>query len=111
MLRTFVLKNSSVSQFHFFNHDIQEIPEVLTLRNETYTLTLIGILTLSFLFVSLSRLSNNRAIPTVLSVFLMGESAEQELKENMRLRSFSSVLLIFNYFVGFTLCGFLFFVK
>lgn len=90
-----------------FNGDVKEIPETLILRTETYTILLIGIVALSFLIIALTRMSNGKAIQTVISVFFKGPSIEQELKENMRLNSFGSILLILNFFISFSLCLFI----
>lgn len=90
-----------------FNGDVKEIPETLILRTETYTIVLIGIVALSFLIIALTRMSNGKAIQTVFSVFFKGPSIEQELKENMRLNSFGSILLILNFFISFSLCLFI----
>lgn len=90
-----------------FNGSEKEIPETLVLRTETYTIILIGIVALSFLILALTRMSNGKAIQTVFSVFFKGSSIEQELKENMRLNSFGSILLILNFFLSFSLCLFL----
>jgi hypothetical protein len=91
----------------FFNGDLKEVPETLVLRTETYTMVLIGIVALSFLIIALTRMSNGKALQTVLGVFFKGPSIEQQLKENMRMNSFSSVLLILNYFISFSLCLFI----
>ena len=88
---------------------MQEIPEYLNYRAQTYTLSMIGVLSLSFAMIAISRMSNNRSITTVMSVFFRNTSVDQVLKENMRLNSLSSVLLIFNYFISFSLCTFIFF--
>jgi hypothetical protein len=88
---------------------MQEIPEYLNYRAQTYTLLMIGVLSLSFAMIAISRMSNNRSITTVMSVFFRNTSVDQVLKENMRLNSLSSVLLILNYFISFSLCTFIFF--
>lgn len=93
----------------FFGGDLREVPEYLDYRAQTYTLLLISVLSISFAVVAVSRLSNNRSIATVLSVFFKTSSVDQILKENMRLTSFSSVLLIMNYFISFSLCIFIVF--
>lgn len=88
---------------------MQEIPEYLDYRAQTYTLLMIGVLSLSFAMIAVSRMSNNRSISTVMSVFFRNTSVDQVLKENMRLNSLSSVLLILNYFISFSLCTFILF--
>jgi hypothetical protein len=93
----------------FFGGQLQEIPEHLDYRAQTYTLLLIGILSVSFAVIAVSRLSNNRSIGTVVSVFFRNTSVDQVLKENMRLNSLSSILLIINYFISFSLCIFIVF--
>ena len=88
---------------------MQEIPEYLDYRAQTYTLLMFGVLSLSFAMIAVSRMSNNRSISTVMSVFFRSTSVDQVLKENMRLNSLSSVLLILNYFISFSLCTFILF--
>src|SRR5574343_378260 len=68
---------------------------------------LITFLSLSFLLVAISRIGNTRAIATVLAVSFKSNGVDQILKENMRLSSFSSIILLFNYFIGFGLCLFI----
>ncbi len=68
-----------------------------------------GVLSVSFAMIAVSRMSNNRSISTVMSVFFRNTSVDQVLKENMRLNSLSSVLLILNYFISFSLCTFILF--
>lgn len=93
----------------FFDSTTSEVPDTLLWRTETYTMALVGVLALSFLLITLSRLSNNRAITTVISVLFKNATVEQVLKENMRLNSFSSIILLLNYFICFSLCCFIFF--
>ena len=88
---------------------MQEIPEYLDYRAQTYTLLMFGVLSVSFAMIAVSRMSNNRSISTVMSVFFRNTSVDQVLKENMRLNSLSSVLLILNYFISFSLCTFILF--
>lgn len=86
------------------------VPEVLTPREETYTMFLIAILSLSFLLISLSRNVNSRSLGTVIEIFFRdSETMEVHLKENMRMGSFSSLVLIGNFFISFALCNFIFF--
>lgn len=93
----------------FFGNNDSIIPEALEMRTEDYSMMLIGILALSFLLLTLSRLFNGKSVATVSSVFFKNSSIEQILKENMRLTSLSSILLVLNYFICFSLCCFLFF--
>lgn len=102
-------RSADVSISEFFGSEMQEIPEYLDYRAQTYTLLMIGVLSLSFAMIAVSRMSNNRSISTVMSVFFRNTSVDQVLKENMRLNSLSSVLLILNYFISFSLCTFILF--
>lgn len=85
----------------------QEVPISLEPKVETYTMYLIAFLSLSFLMVAVSRIGNTRAIATVLAVSFKSNGVDQVLKENMRLSSFSSIVLLLNYFIGFGLCLFI----
>lgn len=88
-----------------------EVPDSLVLRPPTFTLVMISILAASFIIVAISKLRNSKAIPTVLAVSFKNAAIDQYLKNNMRLESLSSILLIINYFVSFSLCLFIFFSR
>lgn len=98
---------NQVFAVQFFNGVSQEVPISLEPKVETYTMYLIAFLSLSFLLVAVSRIGNTRAIATVLAVSLKSNGVDQVLKENMRLSSFSSIILLLNYFIGFGLCLFI----
>ena len=91
-----------------FGSENGEVPSELSLRTETFTILLLGVLLISFLLISLARLYNTKSLKTVIAVFFKNSSVEQELKENMSLSSLSSFLLILNYFISFSLCCFLY---
>lgn len=94
---------------HFFNGDLGEIPDILSERTKTFTLFLIGVLGLSLVLVTIARIRNEKAISSVLSTIFKSGTLEQTLKENMRIQSLSSFLLLVNYFVSFALCLFIVF--
>jgi len=93
---------------HIFGSENGDVPSALSLRNETFTILLLGVLFISFLLISMSRLYNTRSLKTVIAVFFQNSAIDQQLKENMNLGSLSSVFLIFNYFISFSLCCFLY---
>lgn len=95
--------------FHFFDGSYGIVPEALEPRARTFSLIMMAILATSFLLVVLSRIRNNKAISTVIAAFFKNTTIEQHMKENMRLESISSLVLIFNYFLSFSLCLFIFF--
>ena len=75
-----------------------ELPEVLPLREETYTMFLVAILSFSFLLISFSRSSNSKALQSVAEVFFRDSSSvEVYLKANMKIGSWSSITLIIKY--------------
>jgi hypothetical protein len=92
---------NQVFALQFFNSVSQEVPNMLEPKVETYTMYLIAFLALSFMFVAISRIGNTKAIVTVLAVSFKSNGVDQVLKENMRLSSFSSVILLVNYFPWF----------
>ena len=96
---------------HFFNGRISSVPMELDMRVQSFTLILTGILATSLLLVILARIRNSKAIPTVLSAFLKNMSIDQYFKANMRMESLSSIFLILNYFVCFSVCLFLLFSR
>ncbi|MEY4604724.1 MAG: hypothetical protein RIT43_2016 [Bacteroidota bacterium] len=88
------------------------VPTSLEPREQSYTMLLVGILSLSFLMISFSRNNNARSLITVFEVFFRESSAvEIQLKENMRIGSMSSLILILNYLISFSLCNFIFFQR
>ncbi len=98
----------------FFQNEIvsRTIPEALTPREETHTVFLILILSMSFLLIALSRNLNSRSLGTVVEIFFRdSHQLELQLKENMKIGSLSSVVLIINFFVSFVLCNFIFFQR
>jgi hypothetical protein len=97
-----------VNLIQVFGSENGEIPRELSVRTETFTILLLGMLLISFLLISLSRLYNTKSLKTVIAIFFKNTSIDQELKENMNLGSLSSVFLIFNYFISFSLCCFLY---
>lgn len=91
----------------FFTGVSEAVPMALEPKVETYTMYLIAFLSLSFLLVAISRIGNTKAIATVLAVSFKSNGIDQVLKENMRLTSYSSIVLLLNYFIGVGLCTFL----
>lgn len=91
----------------FFESQMQEVPDALTLQRNNYILVLAGVLGISFLLFSFARMSNNRIIQVVTASFFKDFSTEQFLKENMRINSAGSVLLIINYVISFSTVLFL----
>lgn len=88
------------------------VPVALDPREQSYTMLLIGILSLSFLMISFSRNNNARSLITVVEVFFRESSTvEIQLKENMRIGSLSSIILLLNYLISFSLCNFIFFQR
>jgi len=83
----------------------------LDLRVQSFTLVLTGILATSLLLIILARMRNSKAIPTLLAALLKNSSIEQYFKENMRMESLSSIFLLLNYFLCFSVCLFLFFSR
>ncbi len=96
---------------HFINGRISSVPMELDMRVQSFTLMLAGILAVSLLLVILVRVRNSKAIPSVLAGFLKNATIDQHFKENMRMESLSSIFLILNYFVCFSVCLYLFFSR
>ncbi len=98
-----------MSNFHFFNNSTQPIQHVGTFipRNEKFTLLLLGILAIAFFLILIAHLYNNRSLRFVLNSSLKINGLDQLLRENMRISSFSSLLLLANYLVCFSLCLYL----
>lgn len=94
-----------------FGVQSNEVPSFLEPKVETYVMYLIAILSLSFFFIAISRIGNNKSLVTVVAVLFKNQGVDQLLKENMRLGSFSSIVLMLNYFICFGLCVFLTFQR
>jgi hypothetical protein len=80
---------------------------MLTVRPEAYTYVLLSFVSVSIIIVALARSRNIIALRTVLVAVVRLHSLDQYMKENMRLESFSSIMLLFNYFISAALCLFL----
>jgi len=80
------------------------VPINLEIRDSNNYLYLLICCGFSFLILGLARLSNPKALKTIVSVYLKSEGIEQTLKENMRINSTSAVLLNVSYFLSFSLC-------
>lgn len=108
-LRSKIRKSNCVSNFHFFSNSTQTIQRVGTFipRNEKFTLLLFGILAMAFFLILIAHLYNNRSLRFVLNSSLKINGLDQLLRENMRISSFSSLLLLSNYLVCFSLCLYL----
>ncbi len=83
------------------------MPDTLVPRAENRTLFLSGLFAVSLVLIAIARISNYKAIGTVIQAFLSGGSAHQLLKENMRINSLSSILLVVNYLIASFICIFL----
>jgi hypothetical protein len=88
-------------------NDSGTIPDTLVPRAENRILYLAGLFAISFILIAFARISNYRAIGTVINAFFSSGPIQQLLKENMRLGSLSSILLIFNYFISISICVYL----
>ena len=88
-------------------NDTGAIPDTLVPRAENRTLFLSGLFAVSLILIAIARISNYKAIGTVISAFFSLGSIHQLLKENMRLISLSSILLLLNYLIASFICVFL----
>ena len=88
-------------------NDSGAIPDTLVPRAENRTLFLTGLFAISLILIAIARISNYKSIGTVISAFFSGGPIQQLLKENMRIGSLSSILLIFNYLIALFICVYL----
>jgi hypothetical protein len=88
-------------------NDTGAIPDTLVPRAENRSLFLSGLFAVSLILIAIARISNYKAIGTVISAFFSVGSIHQLLKENMRLVSLSSILLAINYLIASFICVFL----
>ena len=88
-------------------NDTGAIPDTLVPRAENRTLFLSGLFAVSLILIAIARISNYKAIGTVISAFFSLGSIHQLLKENMRVISLSSILLLLNYLISSFICVFL----
>ena len=88
-------------------NDTGTIPDTLVPRAENRTLFLSGLFAASLILIAIARISNYKAIGTVISAFFSVGSINQILKENMRIISLSSILLLLNYLIASFICVFL----
>ncbi|MEN9399730.1 MAG: hypothetical protein RL632_831 [Bacteroidota bacterium] len=83
------------------------MPDTLVPRAENRTLFLSGLFAVSLVLIAIARISNYKAIGTVIQAFFSGGPATQLLKDNMRIGSLSSILLVVNYMIASFICVFL----
>lgn len=88
-------------------NDTGAIPDTLVPRAENRTLFLSGLFAVSLILIAIARISNYKAIGTVISAFFSLGSIHQLLKENLRIISLSSILLLLNYLIASFICVFL----
>jgi hypothetical protein len=88
-------------------NDSGTMPDTLVPRAENRTLFLSGLFAVSLILIAIARISNYKAIGTVIQAFFSVGTAHQLLKENMRINSFSSILLVINYLIASFICVFL----
>jgi hypothetical protein len=88
-------------------NDSGTMPDTLVPRAENRTLYLSGLFALSLVLIAIARISNYKAIGTVIQAFFSLGSSQQLLKENMRINSLSSILLVVNYMIASFICVFL----
>jgi len=91
----------------FFSNESIEVPEQLGLRQtgDLWIALLLVIVVCSIM--AAAKFSNSKSFYAVGLLFVRLAGTENILKENMRLNSFSSVMLVLNYYVSFGLCAFL----
>ncbi len=88
-------------------NDAGAIPDTLVPRAENRTLFLSGLFAASLILIAIARISNYKAIGTVINAFFSVGSIHQLLKENMRIVSLSSILLLLNYLIASFICVYL----
>ena len=88
-------------------NDSGTMPDTLVPRAENRTLFLSGLFAVSLVLIAIARISNYKAIGTVIQAFFSGGPAHQLLKDNMRISSLSSILLVVNYMIASFICVFL----
>jgi hypothetical protein len=88
-------------------NDSGAIPDTLVPRSEHRALFLTGLFAISLILIAIARISNYKAMGTVFNAFFSGGPIQQLLKENMRIGSLSSILLIINYLIAAFICVYL----
>lgn len=88
-------------------NDSGTIPDTLVPRAENRTLFLTGLFAISLILIAIARISNYKALGTVINAFFSGGPIQQLLKDNMRIGSLSSILLVINYLIATFICVYL----
>ena len=80
------------------------IPSHLMDREINVSNLLIPAIILSFSLITIAKYRNSRVFTILSRLFLSSKNLENTLKEELRLNSVSSVVLLFNYFLALNLC-------
>lgn len=106
MLLKFV-SNSKGMLSLFFSNESVDVPEQLMVRQtgDLWIALLLVVVVCSIM--AAAKFSNSKSFYAVGLLFIRFVGTENILKENMRLNSFSSIMLVLNYYMAFGLCAFL----
>lgn len=94
---------------HFFGNGSSETEETieLFLRQSNLSHLVVPLVVLSFVIITFAKYQNNSIFKSLLKLSFASKNFEQILKEDLKLSSFSSVVLVINYFFIISTCAFL----
>jgi len=91
----------------FGNTNLDSIPSYLLPRGENISHLVIPLLVISFILLSISKYLNPSIFRSLIKLLFASKNFDQIIKEDLKLSSGSSIILIVNYFFTTTSCIFL----
>jgi len=83
------------------------VPTYLSLKEESISYTIIPLIVISFILMTISKFLNTSIFKSLLKLLTATKNFDQIIKEDLKLSSISSVILVANYFFTASSCVFL----
>ena len=91
----------------FGNVSMDAVPTYLSLKEESVSHTIIPLIVISFVLMTIAKFLNTSIFKSLLKLLFATKNFDQVIKEDLKLGSVSSVILIANYFFTASSCLFL----
>lgn len=91
----------------FGNLSLDSVPTYLSLKGENIAHTVIPLIVISFILLTVSKFLNPSIFRSLVKLLVSSKNFDQIIKEELKLSSISSIILIVNYFFTASSCIFL----
>lgn len=106
-LHKFLFNSLNFTLQIFGNVSLDSVPTYLTLKGENIAHTVIPLIIISFILISISKFLNPAIFKSLVRLLISTKNFDQIIKEELKLSSVSSIVLIVNYFFTASSCIFL----